>query len=383
VHDYPISYTFGVYPLQQYLIAVPGGRLQALGIAWRSRPKDQGGQRWFHLHPDQSFKPGDPLHWTGHDQTWDYQCAFCRSTDLKKNYDIGANTYATSWTDLDVAWEACHGPGSQHMAWAKAHAKDGSYDPKMGLTNQLKPTDGSHWVMDPQTGIARRPLPRVGVSTELETCAACQSRRKVVADDPLPGAPYLDGFLPALLETGLYHADGQIDGEVYEYGSFLESRMHAAGVTCSNCHDPHIAKLRAEGNALCAQCHLSEEFDTAEHHHHQPGSAGAQCVNCHMPAKNFTVVDARRDHSIRVPRPDLAGTRHAERVQPVPCRKFPRMGRRDRSPMVSQPSPGSPAKAASVATLPRPCPGQDAASRREAGRRDRPLLFVAATRVRR
>jgi len=112
--------------------------------------------------------------------------------------------------------------------------------------------------------------------------------------------------LPALLGPGLYHVDGQIDGEVYEYGSFLQSRMHAAGVTCSNCHDPHSARLRAEGNALCAQCHMPAKFDATQHHHHQPGSAGAQCVNCHMPTKNYMVVDARRDHSMRVPRPDLS-----------------------------------------------------------------------------
>jgi predicted CXXCH cytochrome family protein len=320
LHDYPIAYTFGVYPLQQYLIAFPGGRLQALGIAWDSRPKEAGGQRWFHLYPGQQLKPGDPLSWIGRDQTWNYQCADCHSTDLKKNYDLAANTYATSWTDIDVACEACHGPGSRHVAWAKAHAEGESYPSgtdaaRMGLTNWLKPTDTDHWEMNPETGITRRPLPnpppragegRVGVSTELETCAACHSRRKVIAKNPTPGAPYLDSYLPALLEPGLYHPDGQIDGEVYEYGSFLQSRMHAAGVICSNCHDPHSAKLRADGNALCAQCHLPEKFDVAAHHHHQPGNAGAQCVNCHMPTKNYMVIDARRDHSIRVPRPDLS-----------------------------------------------------------------------------
>jgi tetratricopeptide (TPR) repeat protein len=315
LHEYPIAYTFGVYPLQQYLIALPGGRLQALGIAWDSRPTERGGQRWFPLYPNQNLKPGDPLHWTGRDQTWNYQCAGCHSTNLKKNYDLAHNAYATSWTDLDVACEACHGPGARHVAWAKTRAKTGSYDPKMGLTNWLKPTDGGHWEMNPETGIARRALPnpppragegRVGVSTEVETCAACHSRRKVNAKDPSPGELYLDAYLPALLEPGLYHADGQIDGEVYEYGSFLQSRMHAAGVTCSNCHDPHSAKLLAEGNGLCSQCHLPARFDVAEHHHHQPGSAGAQCVNCHMPTKTYMVVDARRDHSIRVPRPDLS-----------------------------------------------------------------------------
>jgi predicted CXXCH cytochrome family protein len=309
LQDYPIAYTFGVYPLQQYLIAFPGGRLQALGVAWDSRPKEQAGQRWFHLYPGQQLKPGAPLHWTGRDQTWNYQCANCHSTDLKKNYDLTGNSYATSWSDLDLACEACHGPGSQHVAWAKAYATGAAYpsgtdSSRMGLTNWLKPTDTGHWEMNPLTGIARRTEKLV--SNELETCAACHSRRKVIDNNPAAREPYLDAYLPALLEPGLYHADGQIDVEVYEYGSFLQSRMHAAGVTCSNCHDPHSAKLRAEGNALCAQCHLPEKFDVAAHHHHQQGSTGAQCVNCHMPTKNYMVVDVRRDHSIRVPRPDLS-----------------------------------------------------------------------------
>ncbi|MBV8269917.1 MAG: hypothetical protein JO252_26645, partial [Planctomycetaceae bacterium] len=306
LHDYPIAYSFGVYPLQQYLIAMPGGRLQALGIAWDSRPKDQHGQRWFHLYPDQNLKPGDPLHWTGRDQTWNYQCADCHSTNLQKNYDLASNTYATSWTDVDVSCEDCHGPGSRHVAWAKSGDKAERTDGpgRMGLTNWLTPTDHGHWEMNPETGIARRTEKLA--SGEIETCAACHSRRKVIAKDPVPGEPYLDGYLPALLEPGLYHADGQIDGEVYEYGSFLQSRMYHAGVTCSDCHDPHSAKLRADGNALCGQCHLPAKFDVTEHHHHQPGSAGAQCVNCHMPTKTYMIVDARRDHSIRVPRPDLS-----------------------------------------------------------------------------
>ena len=308
LHGYPIAFTFGVYPLQQYLISMPGGRLQALGIAWDSRPKDHGGRRWFHLYPDQKLKPGDPLHWTGRDQTWNYQCADCHSTNLQKNYDLTANTYATSWTDIHVSCEACHGPGSRHVAWAKSGQKTKPTDDpvRMGLTNWLKPTDHGHWEMNPETGIARRTEKLA--SAEIDTCAPCHSRRKVIAKDPVPGGPFLDAYLPALLEPGLYHADGQIDGEVYEYGSFLQSRMHHAGVTCSDCHDPHSAKLRANGNALCGQCHFPAKFDVSEHHHHQPGRTGAQCVNCHMPTKNFMVVDARRDHSIRVPRPDLSVT---------------------------------------------------------------------------
>jgi Tfp pilus assembly protein PilF len=312
LHDYEIAYTFGVYPLQQYLIAMPGGRLQALGIAWDSRPKERGGQRWLHLYPDQKLPAGDRLHWTGRDQTWNYMCADCHSTDLKKNFDLTTNTYATTWTDVDVSCEACHGPSSRHVAWAHMHGNVGSNAPgfsdadRVGLTNWLKATDQGHWEMNRETGIAGRTEPLA--SAELDTCAACHSRRRVIAKDAQPSSPLLDTYAPANLEPGLYHADGQIDGEVYEYGSFVQSRMYHAGVTCSDCHEPHSLALRAEGNGLCSQCHMPAKFDAAEHHHHQPGSAGAQCVNCHMPAKTYMVVDRRRDHSIRVPRPDLSAS---------------------------------------------------------------------------
>ena len=113
-HDYEIAYTFGVYPLQQYLIAFPGGRYQALGIAWDSRPKAQGGQRWFPLYPAQILRAGDSLHWTGRDQTWNYQCASCHSTDLKKNYDLAADSYATSWTDSQIPHERLAGDIALH-----------------------------------------------------------------------------------------------------------------------------------------------------------------------------------------------------------------------------------------------------------------------------
>ncbi|MCW3473196.1 tetratricopeptide repeat protein [Limobrevibacterium gyesilva] len=315
LHDYEIAYTFGVYPLQQYLIAMPGGRLQALGIAWDSRPKDQGGERWFHLYPDQKLPAGGPLHWSGRDQTWNYMCADCHSTGVRKNYDLGTNTYATTWSDVDVSCESCHGPGSRHVAWARDHPGAGPYaartdasgpgaQDRMGIVAWLKATDHGRWEMQPETGIARRTEPLV--SAELDACAGCHSRRKTVATNAPAGAPFLDSYLPALLEPGLYHADGQIDGEVYEYGSFVQSRMHFAGVTCSNCHDPHSLKLRAEGNSLCAQCHMPAKFDVPAHHHHQPGGTGAQCVNCHMPTKTYMVIDTRRDHSFRVPRPDLS-----------------------------------------------------------------------------
>jgi tetratricopeptide (TPR) repeat protein/cytochrome c553 len=300
--DFRIAYTFGVFPLQQYLIAMPGGRYQALSIAWDSRPKPEGGQRWFHLYPKERVPAGDVLHWTGPEQNWNYMCAECHSTNLRKGWRSDSTRYATTWSEIDVSCEACHGPGSAHVAWARKRRSAGT-PAAMGLLADLREPRHA-WIMDAASGIARRDRPRQS-SAELETCARCHARRTSLSEDYLPGRPLLQTHKPALLDEHLYYADGQQLGEVYEYGSFLQSRMHAAGVSCGDCHDPHRLHIATEPDLLCARCHLSASFATPAHHHHRPGSKGASCVACHMPARDYMVVDARRDHSFRVPRPDL------------------------------------------------------------------------------
>ena len=283
---------------------LPGGRLQALGIAWDTRPAGEGGQRWFHLYPGQRIGPGDPLHWTGRDQNWNYQCAECHSTDLVKGYDAENDQYDTTWAELEVSCEACHGPGSGHVEWARSDpGSEYPGDSIKGLALALG--SPGRWHIDPETGLARRD-PALGSHGQVETCGRCHARRGVLAENYLHGEPLLNTHRVALLEEGLYFADGQMDDEVYVYGSFLQSRMYREGVTCSDCHDPHSLSLRAEGNDLCGTCHLGTRFDTREHHFHEPGSEAAQCVACHMPARTYMVVDPRRDHSFRVPRPDLA-----------------------------------------------------------------------------
>ena len=302
--DFEVKYTFGVAPLQQYLVAFPGGRLQALGIAWDSRPAAQGGQRWFHLYPDRTPRPGDPLHWTGIDQVWNYQCADCHSTNLRKNYDEKTNSYATTWTDIHVGCEACHGPGSNHVAWARRQGDWQQFDgAAKGLVVVLDERRGVSWSFDAQSGIAQRSKPRDS-AREIETCARCHSRRGQFTDDWRAGDRLADGFRVTLIEPDRYYNDGQMRDEVFNHGSFLGSRMHAKGVTCSDCHDPHTQKLRAPGNAVCAQCHASATYDATAHHHHPAGSPSAQCAACHMPTTTYMVIDARHDHSLRIPRPD-------------------------------------------------------------------------------
>ncbi|MBK1731839.1 tetratricopeptide repeat protein [Thiococcus pfennigii] len=303
--DLPIKYTFGAYPLQQYLIEFPGGRLQALDIAWDSRTPADGGQRWFHLHSSDPVHHDDVLHWTGPNLNWNYMCADCHSTNLKKGYDAASATYHTTWSEIDVSCEACHGPGSRHIAWAEAKKRGKAIDPVYpGLTVQFDERDGAAWPIDPATGKAKRSRPRT-TDKEIQVCARCHSGRSQLTDETVAGQPFLDGFRPALLTEGLYYPDGQMQDEVYVWGSFLQSKMHQAGVTCSDCHDPHAADLRLPGETVCYQCHRSDRYATETHHFHDPGSAGASCVACHMPPTNFMVVDARHDHGFRLPRPDL------------------------------------------------------------------------------
>ena len=302
LHDYQVLYTFGVKPLQQYLIALPGGRLQALSIAWDTRPKEQGGQRWFHLYPGQAIKAGDRLHWTGIDQNWNFQCADCHSTHLQKRFDSKTNVFSTTWSEINVACEACHGPGSQHLDWARQKG-DWRHVSNKGLEAALDERHGVSWSRAAGATTAMRSTART-TSREIDTCARCHARRGQLTDEIEPGHPLADGYRPALLEEGLYWADGQMRDEVYNYGSFLQSRMYAMGVTCADCHDPHTLQLRAPGNLVCAQCHDATKYDVPGHSHHASGTPGAQCAACHMPTTTYMQVDARHDHSLRIPRPD-------------------------------------------------------------------------------
>ena len=301
--EYPIAYAFGVEPLQQYLIEMERGRLQALSICWDTRPREEGGQRWYHLYPDEVIPHSDELHWTKPSQNWNHMCAECHSTDLRKEYDLESDAYATRWSEIDVSCEACHGPGSRHVEWAKldeaARADDASY----GLHVLLRDRSNGAWIIDPETGNAARTKP-LESSAQIDACARCHARRAVIREEYEHGLPFLETHLPALLEERLYHADGQILDEVYVYGSFLQSKMHAAGVRCTDCHEPHGLGLIAKGNTLCSQCHLASKYDDPSHHHHEPGTAGASCVECHMASRSYMVVDPRRDHGFRIPRPD-------------------------------------------------------------------------------
>ncbi len=294
--QYDVRSTTGIEPLQQYLLETEAGRLQALDLAWDTVKK-----RWYHLYPKQELKGGNGLHWTGPYKTWNARCAECHATGYKKNYNARTKQYSSRQAEMGVGCEACHGPGLAHLRWARDPK---SYNPQAwpGLTAK-----GFTIGFNKQSA-----------ETEIQQCAGCHARREPLSDgNPLPGTPFHDAYRLSLLRPGLYHADGSIQDEVYVYGSFLQSKMYARGVRCTDCHDPHAAKLKADGNAVCTQCHSpagnprfatlkKASYDNTSHHFHAPGSAGAQCKSCHMVERTYMGVDGRRDHSFRIPRPDLS-----------------------------------------------------------------------------
>ena len=291
--SFEVKYVLGVEPLQQYMVEfnrpadMPAdeiSRLQVLRISW-----DTKRQKWFYLSPpdvDEKLAPDDQLHWTGIGQNWNHMCADCHSTNLQKNYDLTTDTYHTTFSEMDVSCEACHGPGSVHVQLATA--KSLFWDRKRGY------------------GLAK--LKTFSSQPQLHTCAPCHSRRSVIAPQFHGGDHYYDHYAVELLAPETYYCDGQALDEVYVFGSFLQSRMYQEGVRCTDCHNPHTTKVKFNDNRLCTSCHAHDpaKYDTPAHHRHNVGSPGSLCVECHMPESPFMDVDLRRDHSMQIPRPEVS-----------------------------------------------------------------------------
>lgn len=288
----PVPYVSGVWPLQQYVVATERGKLQALGVVRDTRTTTPELERWLHVYGATGVAPNDPLFFTHATQNWNHMCADCHSTWVARGYDVASDSFESSWAELNVGCEACHGPG-------KAHVESARRDPNNPVKFALSLQAAAPW----SPSATGSPTPRAQRGVEVEACAPCHSRRAPLAEGFVASDLLLDHFEPELLWPGRYHADGQVEGEVYEWGSFTQSRMYQAGVTCSDCHDAHSGKPYASGDALCGRCHEPARFKTPEHSHHS-GANAPLCVDCHMPKATFMQIDERRDHSIRIPRPD-------------------------------------------------------------------------------
>src|SRR6056297_91520 len=277
---YKIDYTFGWEPLQQYLIDIGDGKMQALHIAW-----DTEENRWFSLQPDAEYESDDWMHWKGGSMNWNTMCADCHSTNLKQNFEPETDSFHTEWSVINVSCEACHGPGKDHVEFVST--PDGANASKERIREDV--LNGRF----------------TSQMEEINTCAPCHSLRQKLTDDYTHGDNYLDHYDLQLPHPSNYFEDGQIRGEVYVYGSFLQSKMYAEGVQCTDCHNPHTLELKQPliDNQLCMSCH-EPQYNTPEHHFHEPNTEQSQCINCHMDGRIYMENDYRRDHSFRIPRPD-------------------------------------------------------------------------------
>ncbi len=277
--DMEVKYIFGFTPLQQYLVEFPGGKMQATRMSWDTK---EG--KWFHQYAGQKMPAGDWLHWTGNGQNWNTMCASCHGTNLQKGYDVQTDTYATTYNEINVSCESCHGPGKNHIDYI-----NGS-DYKKG-----KKTEGSLLML----------YKNGDKMTSINTCGYCHARRTDITGNPFPGPEVLDDYIPELPTNEFFYADGQMNDEDYNYTSFLESKMFHRGVQCTNCHNPHTNKLKLDGPTVCAQCHAQDAYESEKHTLHKVGTVGVNCISCHMPSKVYMGNDLRHDHSFRIPRPDL------------------------------------------------------------------------------
>jgi Zn ribbon nucleic-acid-binding protein len=257
---YPIKYTLGHFPLQQYLVETDKGKLDVLPFAWDSREKLEGGQRWYHNYNHEEIRHEDRLHWRQPLQNWKGMYADCHSDGLVRNYDADENSFDSQFDNINVGCLSCHGNMSTHAKETKksdSRADSTSVNHPIGQWVRSIGDKTAHWQGEKRD------------NTFMDGCFACHSLRSPLTDDIKANTPFLDQFTPQLSAAPNYHADGQIKEEVYVYGSFLQSKMFTAGVNCLDCHDKHTMKLKVESNGLCMQCNSAEVYNVKKHHQHE------------------------------------------------------------------------------------------------------------------
>ena len=273
----------GVTPLVQYLVPFPGGRLQTIDAGFDPRSNE-----WFYVFSDarQTHEWG---YWTNRSMNWNSQCAFCHMTGFRKNYDPRTDTYASTWEAMGISCGQCHALRASMPGGPPAGEIAGTACPLVVPSN-----------------LASRVAYIAG-------CASCHARREELTGQFAPGERFEDHFRLALPDTALFHPDGQVNDENFEYASLMLSRMGHRGVDCLDCHDPHSGRLKlpVEGNAICLQCHAPPGqrgaivIDPLGHSGHSPTNRGSLCVECHMPKNTYMVRDQRRDHGMTSPDPLL------------------------------------------------------------------------------
>ncbi len=256
------------------------------------------------------------------------RCVACHSTNVKKNYEFKSDSYKTTIGEKHVSCEACHGPASRHVHFAKKYQELEKWPENIeffGFSTALISHDSRRWFRAAKDDTARL----IGVGSappektdEIASCAPCHSN----SIDWGP-APELEKAVPAiidslvlatvnafddryalsLLEETLYSPEGSGKAGAHTMGEFVQSSMAHAGVVCSDCHNPHSGVLRNPVEELCSSCHNEEKYENERHHLHGDSVEEVPlCVDCHMPKSRASGLVPRRDHRFSIPRPDLS-----------------------------------------------------------------------------
>jgi predicted CXXCH cytochrome family protein len=288
--EHRVEYTLGERRFQHYLTTLEDGRILVLPPTWDIERK----QWTLDLtigNPEEGS--GDPI------QVWNKSCYSCHVSQSQKNFDLEKLRYQTTWRDLGINCESCHGPGSEHIARAT-----GVKTLDAGTRAKIKEA-----IVNPA---------RLNGASSSTICAGCHSLRDIYADNFKAGANYYDYFTPVMeyrlpaSTDSAYWPDGrprQLANEAL--GLWQSLCFLKGGATCVTCHTrPHAsdverdARLRPGNNALCTGCHTKFAANTSAHTHHEAKGAGSFCVECHMPATVVSLNTRMRDHAMSIPAPE-------------------------------------------------------------------------------
>ena len=288
--EHRVEYTLGERRFQHYLTTLADGRILVLPPTWDIARKnwtlglDIG-------NPEEGS--GDPV------QVWNKSCYSCHVSQGQKNFDLEKLRYQTTWQDLGINCESCHGPGGEHIGRATGvKAMDAA------TRAQIKEA-----IVNPA---------RLNAASSTTICAQCHSLRDIYADNFKAGANFYDYFTPVMeyrlpaSPDSAYWADGrprQLANETF--GLWQSQCFLKGGATCTTCHArphtsdvEHDARLRPGNNALCTGCHTKIASNISAHTHHAAKSTGSSCIECHMPATVVSLKTRMRDHSISMPSPE-------------------------------------------------------------------------------
>ncbi len=325
---FTVDYTLGAKRYQGYLSTLPEGRIYVLPVFWHIASK-----RWV------DWKEITPIPDGAHEirQIWNQNCFNCHGTNIVQGYDINAGRYRSTWTEMGIGCEACHGPGREHVTLMEEWEKNPTSKPKYDSSSKNRLLSDTLKIFSTRSSEPRRVY---------DTCAYCHGNKNNVFVGFKGGDAFADYALPFLVSEPI--PDNDLQGEFWPDGRpnrfnrpqalTMSGCFKAGAVTCTSCHVAHGSRNEfslkvninqgRNGDALCTQCHsepkvtrpldnpaiasattaaVKASFSGAglqAHTFHAPESAGSRCISCHMSDANWRLLIRRRDHTFQPPVPE-------------------------------------------------------------------------------